>query len=87
MLNLLTPQCIIEAAKEIRTGVRVALDWELDKPQHPSFGREKFHHEWWTKAPRAVNDDSVTFNTQGSSQWDGFRHVHGLRLGGQETAC
>jgi len=26
------------------------------------------------KAPRFVNDDIWTFNTQSSSQWDGFRH-------------
>ena len=26
------------------------------------------------KAPRVVNDDVITFNTQGSAQWDSFRH-------------
>lgn len=26
------------------------------------------------KAPRIVNDDVITFNTQGSAQWDSFRH-------------
>lgn len=28
----------------------------------------------FAKAPRCVNDDAWTFNSQGSSQWDGLRH-------------
>lgn len=79
MLNLLTPEVVTEAAKEIRTGVRVSLDWPLDKPYAPSFGRQRLSHHIVQKRTadshdRAVNDDIVTFNTQGSSQWDGFRH-------------
>ena len=28
----------------------------------------------YQKAPRIVNDDVWTFNSQSSSQWDGLRH-------------
>jgi hypothetical protein len=28
----------------------------------------------WNKAPRIVNDDIWTMNSQGSTQWDGLRH-------------
>lgn len=76
-LNLLAPCVIAAAAKsEIRTGERVSLDWPLNKPTHPSFGREGLKHEIRRRGPegRVVNDDGLEFNTQGSSQWDGLRH-------------
>ncbi|RAK88480.1 hypothetical protein BO79DRAFT_265682 [Aspergillus costaricaensis CBS 115574] len=61
-------------AKEIIDGVRVSTDWSLNSMQKPCFGRSKLEHVVKNKAPRAVNDDSLAFNTQISSQWDGFRH-------------
>jgi hypothetical protein len=73
-LNFLTPEKVQEAAKEIKTGTRVSLDWDLDRPHFPNFGRQRFFHHVHHKAPRTVNDDMIVFNTQCSSQWDGFRH-------------
>ncbi|OJJ42851.1 hypothetical protein ASPZODRAFT_28933 [Penicilliopsis zonata CBS 506.65] len=73
-LNLLTPAVIVEAAKEIQTGVRISLDWPLSMPSVPSFGRDPFKHEIVARRPLCINDDILTFNSQGSSQWDGFRH-------------
>ncbi|TPX18404.1 uncharacterized protein E0L32_011694 [Thyridium curvatum] len=74
MLNLLTPATTAAAAKEIIDGVRISTDWPLDRMSKPCFGRAPFSHTIKTKAPRSVNDDSLAFNTQSSSQWDGFRH-------------
>ncbi|KAI2795313.1 hypothetical protein POX_a01919 [Penicillium oxalicum] len=74
MLNLLTPETTKAAAKEIVEGVRVSTDWPLASMAVPCFGRRAFEHTLVNKAPRPVNDDMVTFNTQSSSQWDGFRH-------------
>jgi hypothetical protein len=74
MLNRLTTQTTIAASKEIVHGVRVCTDWALDQPKVPGFGRAKFEHEIKNKEPRTVNDDEVKFNTQSSTQWDGFRH-------------
>ncbi|KAF2653013.1 hypothetical protein K491DRAFT_662693 [Lophiostoma macrostomum CBS 122681] len=78
-LNMLTPSLILRAASEIQCGERVSLDWALDLPTYPSFNRRKL--EWkmtQKKYPdgglRSVNDDEVSMNTQGGSQWDGFRH-------------
>ncbi|KKY13334.1 putative major facilitator superfamily [Diplodia seriata] len=83
MLNLLTPETVAAAAKEIKTGVRYSLDLPLNQPAFPSFDRQPFHHEIRQRgAGRNVNDDIVTFNTQSSSQWDGFRHY-----GNQEHKC
>ncbi|KAJ5082968.1 hypothetical protein N7532_012011 [Penicillium argentinense] len=73
-LNLLTPEVIVEAAKEIRTGVRISLDWPLSMPSFPSFNRDPFKQEIVLRNPNCVYDDILTFNSQGSTQWDGFRH-------------
>lgn len=79
-LNILTPEVVAAAAaSEIKTGERVSLDWRLDTPSDPSFGRQSFHWELVNRtgpdgAKRSVNDDILCFNTQSSSQWDGFRH-------------
>ncbi len=82
-LNMLTPEVVAAAAAaQIRTGVRVSLDWPLNKPYFPSFGRNPFKQTIEsrlrttaeTEDQRVVNDDALEFNTQCSSQWDGFRH-------------
>ncbi|PYH92946.1 hypothetical protein BO71DRAFT_382473 [Aspergillus ellipticus CBS 707.79] len=74
MLNLVTPSVVVNAAKEIQTGVRISLDWPLSMPTYPSFGRDPFHQEIVHRTPNCINDDILTFNSQGSTQWDGFRH-------------
>ena len=74
MLNLLTPRTVAAAAQEIKDGIRISLDWPLNKPSTPNFNRAVFRQEISNKAPRCVNDDMLAFNTQSSSQWDGFRH-------------
>ncbi|KAJ5107634.1 hypothetical protein N7456_004309 [Penicillium angulare] len=80
MLNLLTPERISAASREITDGVRIPTDLPLDFMSKPCFGRAAFHQNIKNKAPRSVNDDTLQFNTQISSQWDGFRHY-----GYQET--
>lgn len=75
MLNLLTPDVIKQAAsEEIQEGARFALDWKLNALHKPAFGRQSFEKKIHHKAPRVVNDDILVFNTQCSTQWDGFRH-------------
>ncbi|KAF2202795.1 hypothetical protein GQ43DRAFT_454883 [Delitschia confertaspora ATCC 74209] len=79
MLNLLTPSVVTAAAQEIKTGIRVSLDWPLNKPKYPSYGRPGIKHEILNRqrgpSLRVVNDDFLSFNTQSSTQWDGFRHL------------
>lgn len=74
MLNLITPETTSEAAKEIVEGIRISTDLPLDKFSTPAFGRQPFQQKIHHQVPRTVNDDILTFNTQASSQWDGFRH-------------
>lgn len=73
-LNLLTPEVTAAAAKEIKDGVRISVDWPLNSMSVPCFGRSCLEHTISKKGERTVNDDILTLNTQSSSQWDGFRH-------------
>lgn len=76
---MITPSTVQAAAKEIQTGERVSLDWNLNLPSYPSFGRPPFGWKMENRSlpdgtKRTVNDDHLDINTQSSSQWDGFRH-------------
>lgn len=75
-LNRQTPAVIAAAAaSEIKTGVRVPLDAPLDfQGPKPLFGRQVFKKDVYQKKPRIVHDDTWSFNTQSSTQWDGLRH-------------
>ncbi|KJZ78208.1 hypothetical protein HIM_02246 [Hirsutella minnesotensis 3608] len=74
MLNMLTPENTAKATKEIKEGVRVSTDWPLNSMKEPFFGRPPLSHSIKQKGDSTINDDEVHFNTQSSSQWDGFRH-------------
>ncbi|CAI6013671.1 unnamed protein product [Clonostachys chloroleuca] len=81
-LNYLTDELVLKTLREeVRTGVRIGLDTErvndslpLDFFNPPLLGRAGFEQKVIDKAPLVVNDDIITFNTQGSSQWDSLRH-------------
>jgi len=72
-INLLTEDVVKEAAKEIKLGKTVCLNWPVNFPNKPLFGRQTPHLKMWSKAP-AVNDDALHINTQSGTQWDGLRH-------------
>lgn len=75
-LNLLTPERVVAAAGLVQTGQVFPMNWDMRKPDPPLFGRARFEHEV-TGAPTATSHDDVLhgWNTQSSSQWDGFRHI------------
>lgn len=51
------------------------MNWPLGaQAKGAFFNRRLFHQDLFAKLPRTVNDDVWTFNSQGSSQWDGLRH-------------
>ncbi|KIW84525.1 hypothetical protein Z517_03775 [Fonsecaea pedrosoi CBS 271.37] len=72
-LNLLTARRVADAARLIRTGERVALNFPLDYPDPPFFGRETFKHRL-KQLNESSYDDLYDFNSQSGSQWDGYRH-------------
>ncbi|QKX59316.1 uncharacterized protein TRUGW13939_06448 [Talaromyces rugulosus] len=74
-LNYLTDELVQRAIKEeVKTGERVGLNLPLDLFNPPLLGRARFEQKVIDKNPLVVNDDVITFNTQGSSQWDSLRH-------------
>ncbi|CAK7200843.1 hypothetical protein SEUCBS139899_003542 [Sporothrix eucalyptigena] len=68
-LNMLTPEVVsAAAASQIRSGLRVSLDWPLNKPYFPSFGRNAFQHKIESRLRTTAETEDQR------SQWDGFRH-------------
>jgi kynurenine formamidase len=75
-LNLLTPDRIVQAASLVQTGKVFALNLDATLPSPPLFGRAAFTHEVTGRPGGFSHDDLLhNWNTQSSSQWDGFRHV------------
>ena len=89
-LNLLTPERTAEAARLVRRGAVFAMNWDMALPDPPLFGRAAFEHQvQWLPNEVGHDDELSGWNTQSSSQWDGFRHIksanHGF-YGGVEDA-
>lgn len=81
-LNLLTPDRVVRAASLVRTGEVFALNWEMELPDPPLFGRSAFTHRVLGLGGDIGHDEELDgWNTQSSSQWDGFRHIRSLRHG------
>lgn len=79
-LNLLTPDKLVAAARMVRRGAVFPLNWSADLPHPPMFGRSQHTHE---VIDRQTGHDDVLhdWNTQSSSQWDGFRHIKNIPSG------
>lgn len=74
-INLLTPQVILKASSEIKTGKSFSLNLRLELPDPPLFGRAKLKHACEAVAGGAALDDLYdNFNTQSSSHWAALRH-------------
>jgi hypothetical protein len=77
-LNLLTPERKWAAAhEEIKHGISVSLDMPLNYLTHMIAQRIQFQQKiinFKDLFNSAGHDDELHFNTQGSSQWDGFTH-------------
>ncbi|MER3396315.1 MAG: hypothetical protein C4319_05985 [Acidimicrobiia bacterium] len=85
-LNLLTAEKVLRAASLVQEGKVFPLNWTLSLPDPPLFARTTLQHKV-TKTPISADDHIDGFNTQSSSQWDGFLHIrhpsHG-HYGGSE---
>jgi kynurenine formamidase len=73
-LNLLTPERAVRAASLVLTGDTFAMNWAMELPDPPLFGRGAFEHEV-VVGPSHRDDVLHHWNTQSSTQWDGLRHV------------
>ena len=72
-LNNITPERRIAASKLVKDGVSVGLNWDLGQMRVPPSFRTPIKHTIFDIGI-GMNDDLVEFNTQTSTQWDGFRH-------------
>jgi len=73
-LNLLTPAGVASAIADVTEGKVFNLNLELELPDPPLFSRSAFEHI--VHGSGIGHDDELTgWNTQRSSQWDGFRHI------------
>jgi hypothetical protein len=79
-LNLLTPERVRAAMASAVEGRVFNLNLELELPDPPLFGRSSVHHVIHDTA--TGHDDQMDgYNTQSSTQWDGFRHVRHFAYG------
>lgn len=74
-MNLLGPAQVLQAARLVREGRVINLDLPLDQPRPGLFPkRPPYEHELF--AAGSGRDDVLNgFYPQGSTQWDGLRHV------------
>ena len=72
----MTPARILSAqTSEIRDGDTVSLNWPMNLPTKPAFGRAPCQHRVANHPDGPmVFDDWLDMNIQSGSQWDGFRH-------------
>jgi kynurenine formamidase len=87
-LNRLENSSALGALRSVRRGAVFPLSLEMHLPGPPLFGRPAFGHDLVYAADgTSLNDVISDWNTQVSSQWDGFAHVawpgHG-HYGGHE---
>ena len=84
-LNLLTPDVVLEAKKEIQLGINIAINWSLDNCSTPHSQRKRPEHRIIPLPDWTGHDDEVHMNTQSGSQWDGFRELLPHRLASLDT--
>lgn len=80
-INWLTPELMRSALHGVREGRVINLTLPLDEPKPPILGRQPYRHVIFENARRNQDDYLDGFHLQGSSQWDGLRHVSARELG------
>jgi kynurenine formamidase len=79
--NFLTAEAVVAAAREIVRGERFNLSLPLDEPRPGLTERPGYRHTI-VYSDRNTQDDVLdSFHPQGSSQWDGLRHVRAREYG------
>jgi kynurenine formamidase len=79
-LNLLTPERARASAALVRTGQVFSLNWNVELPDPSPFRKPPIRHQ--VGIGSVGRDDWMDrFYLQGSSQWDGLRHIAHPRHG------
>jgi len=81
-INFLTPERVRDAARCVRKGISFGLNWRIDLPDPPLFGRGAHRHVVEEMAGGVAMDDYLdNFYPQRSSQWDSLAHAGHPRYG------
>ncbi|MCW3068559.1 MAG: cyclase family protein [Solirubrobacterales bacterium] len=80
-LDRSTPEQVVDAAGLVRDGTVLPLNLSLTELAPPLFGREQARHEIFATDRNTLDDRIDGFYPQGSSQWDGLRHVRAREFG------
>jgi kynurenine formamidase len=80
-LNLLTEERVREAAALATSGETIALSLPVTEPDPPFWGREPVVHTIFQADRNTMDDRLDGLYLQGSTQWDGLRHVRCREFG------
>lgn len=74
-LNLLDAERVEKASRLVRKGSVFSLNWRLESPDPPLFGRKPLQHGFFDAGHHGVDDYYDHFYPQASSQWDALSHM------------
>ncbi|MDR1186361.1 MAG: cyclase family protein [Bifidobacteriaceae bacterium] len=74
-INTLEPQDVLRGVHEVKDGHVFSLNWDIEMPNPPFFGRQPMIQHIFPLNPNAFDDRYDNFYPQGSSQWDALSHV------------
>lgn len=80
-INMLTPERVAAAASLVRSGRVHNLVVPVDGVDPPLYGRDPVRHEIFEINRNSRDDRLDSLHLQGSSQWDGLRHVRAREFG------
>ncbi|MQA87233.1 MAG: cyclase family protein [Streptosporangiales bacterium] len=80
-VNLLTADRVRAASALVRDGRVFRLDLPITEPDPPMYGRDRLVHTIFSASRNNWDDRLDNFHPQGSTQWDGLRHVRCREFG------
>lgn len=80
-LNRITPERRVRAAGLVQTGAVYPLDLDVEQPDPPLFERARIQREVTWLGDVGHDEILGNYNTQASTQWDGFRHIRSREHG------
>ena len=80
-LNNIDESVVLASVNEVVTGERIGVSLEMSAVDPPLYGRDPLIHSFSQTSRNTWDDQLDRFNLQGSTQWDGFRHVRCREFG------
>jgi hypothetical protein len=80
-LNRITPERRLRAAGLVQAGAVFPLDLDPELPDPPLFNRARMRREVTWLGDVGHDEILHNYNTQASTQWDGFRHIRSREHG------